>query len=310
MTKIHYNYLISFFSLVLFSCTSGTNDSAETTSDNYTPVSITAVNRDTISEYIELSATSAFLSKSFIKASTNGYLKSVHALLGAAVDKGQALFILETKEAQSLNDGNNENDSIFRFSGLSPIHAARKGYITELNHQQGDYVQEGEQLAIISDHASLVFLMNLPYEFRSLLNHQPGIYLELPDGQIHKGKVSSSMPSIDPVSQTQAIVIKLDGNYNIPENLIAKVRLAKTIRKDVQVIAREALLTDETQSEFWVMKMINDSTAVRTMVKKGLENKERIEILSPVFSDNDRILLTGNYGLPDTAFVKIEKVQQ
>jgi len=43
------------------------------------------------------------------------------------------------------------------------------------------------------------------------------------------------------------------------------------------------LLTDETESDFWVMKLIDSSTAVKITVKKGLETADRVEVLSPVF---------------------------
>ena len=65
------------------------------------------------------------------------------------------------------------------------------------------------------------------------------------------------------------------------------------------------MLTDEVQGEFWVMKLIDSVTAVKVPVKKGLENGSNVEILSPVFSINDKILLTGNYGLTDTAKVTV-----
>jgi hypothetical protein len=53
------------------------------------------------------------------------------------------------------------------------------------------------------------------------------------------------------------------------------------------------------------MKMTDSVTAVKIPVKKGIETRERIEILSPAFSIKDKILLSGNYGLPDTARVRI-----
>jgi uncharacterized NAD(P)/FAD-binding protein YdhS len=62
-------------------------------------------------------------------------------------------------------------------------------------------------------------------------------------------------------------------------------------------------LSNETLSEFWVMKMIDDTTAVKVPVKKGIETGDRVEILSPDFSPEDKILLSGNYGLADTALV-------
>jgi hypothetical protein len=51
--------------------------------------------------------------------------------------------------------------------------------------------------------------------------------------------------------------------------------------------------------------MIDSSTAVKLPVTKGIETNGRIEIISPPLGPQDKILLNGNYGLPDTAKVKI-----
>jgi len=55
------------------------------------------------------------------------------------------------------------------------------------------------------------------------------------------------------------------------------------------------------------MKLIDDSTAVKVPVEKGMEVNDRIEILKPGFTNTDKFLLTGNYGLADTAKIKIVK---
>jgi len=103
------------------------------------------------------------------------------------------------------------------------------------------------------------------------------------------------------------MVIKLHTPRPIPENLIAKVRIARTIRNNTVSLPRPAVLTNETQSEFWIMKMTDSSTAVKVPVKKGIETGDRVEILSPPLTPNDKILLSGNYGLPDTAKVIINQ---
>ncbi len=54
------------------------------------------------------------------------------------------------------------------------------------------------------------------------------------------------------------------------------------------------------------MKMTDSVTAVRVPVIKGLETSDKVEIVSPGLKPSDLILLTGNYGLPDTAKVIIE----
>ena len=65
--------------------------------------------------------------------------------------RGQNVFVLKTKEAQSIGNAINALDSTFKFSGIINIKAGTTGYISEINHEPGDYVQEGEQLAVIND---------------------------------------------------------------------------------------------------------------------------------------------------------------
>jgi hypothetical protein len=129
----------------------------------------------------------------------------------------------------------------------------------------------------------------------------------LPDGEQLTSTISGNMPTMDAASQTQSIILKVNATHPLPENLIAKVRVVKSFKGSAISLPRAAVLTDETQSEFWIMQVINDSTAAKVPVKKGIETGERIEILSPTLSAADKILLTGNYGLSDTARIQIEK---
>ena len=270
-----------------------------------TPVTVTSISTDPMTEYIELNAVSAFLQKSYVKANANGYLQSASVFLGKMVKPGEILFRLKTKEAQSLGNSINALDTSFKFSGLNEIKASIAGYITQLNHQSGDYVQDGEQLAVISDGNSFVFLLDLPYELRPFVLSKKTVTLLLPDGEQLNGNIVSTMPAVDATSQTQSLVIKVNPNHSIPENLIAKVRIVKTAKPKAMSLPKAAVLTNETQDNFWVMKMIDSTTAVRVPVKKGMENSDQVEIISPIFSPDDKILLTGNYGLGDTAKVKI-----
>lgn len=289
----------------LASCSSSAADDNATAGPVETPVTVACISHDPMSEYVEINATSVFLLKNFVKANANGYLRSSGIHLGEHVGNGQVLFTVTTKEAQSLGNTLNKLDSSFRFTGTNSIRAGGNGYITQLDHQTGDYVQDGEQLAVISDQSSFVFVMNVPYELHALISRQREVDLVLPDGESLKGSISSIMPQMDSVSQTERVVIKVAAAHPIPENLIARVRIVKQEKLNTISVPKAALLTDETQSAFWIMKMNDDHTAVKVPVQKGMETADRIEVLSPVFTDQDRILISGQYGLEDTAKVKI-----
>ena len=292
--------------ICFYACKSNTEaTTADVPKETVTPVTVTGITREPITEYIELNATSVFLQKNFVKANTGGYVEAVNTQIGKFVSKGQLLFTVKTKESQSIGNAITELDPSFKFTGVNKIVASTSGYITQLGHQTGDYVQDGEQLAVISDRNSFVFLLNIPYELHRYVAAQKNVDLVLPDSTTLKGTIISSMPSMDSASQTESYVIKTDGSTSIPENLIARARIIKLHKDNVQSVPKAAVLTNDIQSEYWVMKMIDSSTAVKVDIQKGIATKDRIEILSPLFSPEDKILVTGNYGLGDTAKVKI-----
>ena len=270
-----------------------------------TPVTVTTINDSSLTDYINLNATSAFLQKNYVKANANGYIQVVNTKLGHFVNKGEIVFTIKTKEAQAIGNSINVLDTTFKFSGINKIKAPEHGYITQLTHQVGDYVQDGEQLAIISDRSSFVFLMQLPYELRGYVKNNQDVLLTLPDGEKLNGNIVSFMPTVDTLSQTQGIVIKVNSDKQIPENLVAKARIVKSSKQNTISLPKSSILSNETQTEFWVMKLTNATTAIKVPVKKGIESGDRVEILSPKFSSRDKIVVSGNYGLADTAKVKV-----
>lgn len=295
-----------FLLLILASCKSG-DSSVEEEITTKTPVTITGISNEPMQEFVELNATSSFLQKWIVNANATGYLQSANVQLNQYVNSGQQLYTIKTKEAQSIGNAVNILDSSFKFTGVNGVKANGSGFIAQINHQNGDYVLDGEQLAMITDTKSFVFLLDLPYELRPYIRDKKSLELVLPDGEKLIGNISGNMPTMDAVSQTQGIILKVNTSHALPENLIAKVKVVKSSSINANSLPRAAILTDETQSEFWVMQLLNDSTAVKVPVKKGIETSDKIEILAPLFTASDRILVTGNYGLGDTARVQITK---
>jgi hypothetical protein len=72
-------------------------------------------------------------------------------------------------------------------------------------------------------------------------------------------------------------------------------------------LPKSAVVTNETESEFWVMKLLNDSTAVKLDIKKGIESDSLVQVKYPVLSLNDRFITQGAYSLPDTVKIVIKK---
>ena len=302
--------LLLFTSLLtaLCACNGSTiNTSEETTVNTETPVTITTVATSALADTVELNAISTFLQNNNVSANATGYIKKVTLIPGQFVSKGQVMFTLQTKEAQSIGNIINKLDTSLKFSGVNTIRASRNGFVAELLHQVGDYVQDGEKLAVISDRESFVFVMQLPYELRAIVVNNKNVTLTLPGGKRMAGQITSFMPTVDSLSQTQGVIIKVNNASAIPMNLVAKVVLVRKANNAAATLPKSAVLSNETQNEFWVMKLINDSTAVKIPVTTGIESGARVEIISPKFNPQDRIVISGNYGLADTAKVTIVK---
>jgi multidrug efflux pump subunit AcrA (membrane-fusion protein) len=295
---------------MIISCRNREGNTVEVKPEGRVPVTVTHPASGMLTDAVDLNATSVFLLKTYVKSTATGYLEKVDAQMGEKVSKGKELFVIRSKEAANLGTSISLPDTTFRFSGLISVSSPGSGYITQLTCQAGDYVQDGETLAAISDANSLVFMLELPYELRTFLPENKTIRLSLPDGQMLTGTITKPMPMVDPVSQTQNYIIRIARGNSIPENLVAKVEFVKNRNAAAISLPKEAIVTNETQSEFWIVKMSDSITAVKVLVKKGIETSGRIEILSPELNPADIILLTGNYGLPDTAKVSIINGQQ
>lgn len=259
-----------------------------------------------LSDEINLQAQSVYTVKNGISTPINGYIQKSFVVLGEKVQLGQTLFTVATKERKAA-ELLSAKDSTFTKFGEIKIKANCSGIVSSLVSQTGDYVTEGTQLCQISNVNSLVFTLQVPAEYNGLIKAGAGCKIALPDGSTISGVIKNELDQMSLNGQTRQYFVKPISNAFIPENLLASVRITTKTTKSSQILPVACVLSDEMMQKFWVMKLINDSTAVKVPVKTGLKNKDEVIISEPLFSSTDRILSSGNYGLADTAFVNVEK---
>jgi multidrug efflux pump subunit AcrA (membrane-fusion protein) len=256
-----------------------------------------------MSDSLSLNGVSSFLKKNSLKSSAIGYVRQVNVKIGDYVEQGQVLFTIQTKESSVFKS--KALDTLLNFNGMFQIRASSAGIVTQVDKLTDDYVADGDQLCMIAQKSSMVFLLNVPYELNQFVQLKMKCQIELPDHTLMSGTIDSRLSAVDAASQTQNFVVKPVEDKSLPENLVARIHIAKALRRNATILPKDAVLTDETQENYWVMKLINDSTAVKVPITKGIETSSNIEILTPSFSHNDRIILTGQYGLSDTASIEV-----
>ena len=270
------------------------------------PVTVTHPVLGPISETMRLTATSSYQRKNIASALMQGYIFRIDVAIGDHVSKGQPLFIMQTKESHALTNSTLP-DSLKIFSGKVIIPAPASGIITSVLRQTGDYVQDGEQVCIIADIGSFAFVLSVPYDQIKYVKIGESCELLLPDGTRLPGRITKKLSTLDAASQTQNYLVTLTSGATVPENIIAQLNLSTREKSHAILLPKQAVLTDETMQNFWVMQLKNDSMAVKVPIEKGIETDASIEITSPALSTEDRFILTGNYGMEDSALVIITK---
>lgn len=310
MSKSSCNNLIFFLILsaavILPCCKNSGSKIVEEKIEARTPVTIVSVSDKTISEKIDLSAVSVFMNKNIVRSATTGTIEDISVTPGDFIDRNQLLFTIKTREAMAVQD-TQSGDSSLNFKGIIKIFSPKEGIISSISHQNGDFVQEGDELAVIAEQNSLVFILEVPFEFKSLIEKRSTCSLKLPDNSVITGIIKGKLPEMNVQAQTISYLVKPVTSSRLPQNLIAVASIIKNSKENAAVLPKPAVLGNEALTEFWVMKLVNDSIAVKVIVKKGIETNNEVEIADPLFLPSDRVILTGNYGLPDTASIIIMK---
>lgn len=304
MKNKHITYYLLTLSLLLFlSCKK--DEPAAKVVKIVVPVTVTHIDTNQIDDYEEVSGIVSYIVKTPVKSIITGYVTAVNIKTNDLISSGKILFAIKTKEALALGNDVNKLDSNLHFGNALAIKSGTNGYVTAMNVEKGNYVQEGDILAVINDLESYGVVINIPFDLKDFIKINTSVLVYLPDGSTLSSTIKQFIPAVDMGSQMQSVFLKFDSKVNLPENLIVSVRIPKSEKKAMISLPKTAILSNEIETEYWTMKLINDSTAVKIPVQIGLKNQERVEIISPVFSTKEQFLTSGNFGVSDTLNIKI-----
>jgi multidrug efflux pump subunit AcrA (membrane-fusion protein) len=296
--------LITFLTL-LFSCKSKPTENSGEIAVPKAAVTTTSPILGKIADQITLNGKTVYLKSNAVVAPISGYLSAVNIKLGDNIQEDAVLFEIETRENKALQQAGSESGLGL---GKIKVKATASGMINEpVTLGVGAYVTEGSLLCNLVDVNDLLVAINVPYEFHALAKIGTNCQLFLPDHSQIDGAVFQIRPIIDEASQTQQILIKLKSKRQLPENLNLTATFQKSGSAETLLLPKKAILTNETQTEFWVMKIVQDSVAVIVPIEMGIRNDSLVEIISADFKLSDKIILEGSYGLPDSSVVKMVK---
>ena len=271
-----------------------------------TKVTVVQPVQQSLTDYLQLNANTVFQKKVVVRANITGYIIALPWKVGDRIVSGAVFCTIKTKEQDALKNIDKREPSLNQFQQPIEIVTSARGFITAVNYIQGDFVNEGDILATITEPSSLVLSVNVPYEYNRYVYNGRSCEVQFPDGKKINAAITLSIPVIDAASQTQQFFIHLPVNQQLPENMNLLVRIPMKQKINAICLPLEAIQTNETQDEFWVMKLANDSLAVRVPITVGSQNDSLKEVVSGV-GLKDKIIVQGGYRLADSSLVSIEK---
>ena len=291
--------LITSCILALLIASCGKKEAEQAEQKPIVSVKTASVKLGEIDSKLTFNGKTVYLKKNMISSPISGYVRLIAVKFGEYVKKGELLFEIQTKENKALENSNVGN------AGLIKVFAPAQGVVNTLNTtENGAYVVEGATLCTVAENQEVLVQLNLPFEFNSLVKTGETCTLVLGEDTRFSGTIYQILPTVDDANQTQQVLIKPHYNKPLPENLNLEVELLKVRHSKSYLIPRNALMTNETQTEFWVMKVVNN-IAIKVPVKKGIENDETVEVLNSGLTTTDLVISEGAYGLNDSSAVKI-----
>lgn len=301
MKKLNQILVVAVAFSLLVSCGSKQTENSEEIVVPKAAVTITSLTKGKIQDIITLNGKTVFLKKNQVVSPISGYITAVNVKFGDIVLQDKVLFEIQTRENKALQQAGNAGGL-----GKITVQSTTAGIINEpVTLGVGAYVVEGTPLCSLVDNNDLLVQVNVPFEYHNLIKTGTKCRLFLPDNSQIEGSVIQIRPFINETSQTQEVLIKPFSNRALPENMNLTARFIQSGSTETMLLPKKAILTNETQDDFWVLKVVQDSIAIMVPVEMGIRNDSLVEIISTDLNVTDKIILEGGYGLEDSSLVNI-----
>src|ERR1035437_6375307 len=248
MRKI--SLLFSIVSVSILLCSCGKKEAKEDAQTPVVTVKTAPVKFGAIDNKLSFNGKTIYLKKNLVVSPISGYVQKISVKFGDKVRKGELLFEIQTKENKALESTVSGN------MGIINVISPSNGVISSLSiTASGAYAVEGGSLCTVAESNDVMVQLNLPFEYNSLVKTGTKCTLVVDEDTKFEGTVFQILPIVDEANQTQQILIKPHTNKQLPENLNLAVEILKARHKMSCLIPRSAVMTHETQTEFWVMKV-------------------------------------------------------
>jgi RND family efflux transporter MFP subunit len=287
-----------------------------------TPVHIAAVRRGDLAVVVSGPGRTEALDVQKVRAPFTGTLASLLVAIGDRVGDGQVIggMVAQASQAALIGaesmmraattpDQRSDAERALALAKQNLIQASlrapRAGVIVSRGASEGDLVSQGDSIVSIASAESIVFIARIAQG--DLPGVRPGrrAIVEVPGraaplaGSVH-GLLQSDTSAM---SVSVRIDLHMPG-APIPIGLFGTAHVTVGERHGVPVVPASAVLRDDVTGVSRVAIVGPSGQAHWLEVSPGVQQGDTVEITSPPLSPGDRVIVSGQVGLPDGGRVR------
>ena len=188
----------------------------------------------------------------------------------------------------------------------SEIRSPIDGVVTDRPLYPGEMAAAGTAIVTVMDISAVIAKAHIPQADAALLKVGDKGTITMPGlDEPVEGTVTVVSPALDPNSTTVEVWLEAKNPKQQlkPGTSVQLSLTAKTV-KDALVVPAAAVISAADGSSA-VMVVGNDGRAHQKAVKLGIRQDDDVQILEGA-NENDKVVATGAYGLPDNTKIKVE----
>ena len=188
------------------------------------------------------------------------------------------------------------------------IRAPISGYISERLVRAGNLVALHDPVYRVTSYDPLLAVLHVPERELRVLRKglEVSVALDAWPGEKFAGEIIRISPVIDPATGTFRVTAAVtDRGDMLKPGLFGRVEILYDLHKDVPVIPRSAVITEDERNHVFVVQ--EDGSAVRRAIQLGYERAGVVEVREGV-SAGETVVTAGKGSLSDGARVEIIEI--
>jgi Cu(I)/Ag(I) efflux system membrane fusion protein len=302
------------------------SSSAEPPAPAGTPVVVAAVVRENIARTVSAPGQTAALSQQKVRAPFTGTLSALSVTDGDRVRRGQTLGAIVSRDSEAALSGAREmvreagtaaeardakralelaEKALVRAPLVSPV----DGQVLSHAANGGDRVSEDQEILTIADAGSIVFEAQMPQtELPSVRRGERAEVKLAGRNEPVPGTVHDVLPSANAADLTAPVRIDLGAaGKGLGLGLFGTATITVGVHEGATAVPAAAVIENDVTGSSRIALVAPDGKAHWVAVTPGWKQGGLVEIASPGLTAGQKVIVSGQVGLPEGAPVTVEK---